>query len=155
MLAGLTDSTVEPALLANVIVAFLAAYILFIVFLKLFESMSGFGKRTTITGTVLFSGIMLSIGVTPFGALATEIAHGFEQIPSTYRTFIKTLLTVETAFSLLFCLKKVADTNEPWAAISYIFALIGGVLLPVRPTIGIGATIVAWLSMELAAVNFW
>ncbi|WP_436931228.1 hypothetical protein [Halosimplex halobium] len=155
MLISLTDPTVEPALLANVIVAVLAAYLLIIVFLKLFESLSGFGKRTTITGTVLFSGVMLSIGVTPLGALATELARGFEQIPSAYRTFIKTLLTVETAFSLLFALKKAVDTNEPLAVISYLSALFGGLLLPVQPTIGIGATIVAWLSMELAAVNLW
>ena len=94
------------------------------------------------------------MGVSPFGAISTELAQLFKIIPTEYPGWVKALLTLETILALLYGLGKMYETGGYLAVISFVVGFFGGLFLPYHWS-GAFLVIVSLIVMEASDANRW
>jgi hypothetical protein len=98
---------------------------------------------------------MFSIGVSPLGTFAEELTQLFKVIPTQYPEWVKALLTLETAFGLLYGFAIMGESGGLLAISSFGFALLGGLLLLYSPPGGLLLILFAWILMEVSPADRW
>lgn len=147
-------STVEPSVMAEWLGGFFAALLLFAILVRIIETFQPKQQQRTVTGIAITSGVLIALGITPFGAIATELAQLFKTVPTEYPGLVKTLLTFETAFMLLYGLGKMHETGGYLAVISFVVGFFGGLFLPYYWS-GAFLIIASMLVMETSDGNRW
>lgn len=155
MAANFSDPTVEPEITLHWIGGGIAAFLLFAIIVRLIETFRTDNQQRTVTGIAIASGVMVSIGVSPLGTFAEELALLFEIIPTEYPEWVKTLLTLETVFGLLYGFAVMGQSGGLLAISSFGLALLGGLLLLYSPPGGLLLVLFAWILMEISPADRW
>lgn len=151
----LTAPIVGPEVALHWMGGLLVAFLLFAVIVRIIDTFRTDNQQRTVTGIAVTTGVLISIGVSPFGEFATELARLFEVIPSVYPEWIKALLAMETILGLLYGFGVMWKSGGLYAIASFVLALFGGLLLPYTPFIGIFLIIIAWILMEISPAERW
>lgn len=155
MASALSNSTVEPEIALHWIGGGIAAFLLFAVIVRLIETFQTNNQQRTVTGIAIASGLMISIGVSPLGAFAEELAQLFEVVPTQYPEWIKALLTLKTVFGLLYGFIVMGESGGLLAVASFSLALLGGLILLYSPPGGLLLILLAWMLMEVSPADRW
>lgn len=152
---GLADQAVEPSIALNWIIGFIAAFFLFAVIARVIESFNTEAQQWSVTGIAVTNGLVLSLGLSPFGDFASEMAQLFELIPSEYPGIVGALITIETAFTLLWGLWVMWDSGKTFAVLSFSIAFVGGVMIPYSPALAVMLIMFGWLAMMASPADRW
>lgn len=155
MASSLSDPIVEPEIALHWIGGGIAAFLLFTVIARIIETFQTDNQQRTVTGIAITTGVMISIGVSPFETFAEELAQPFEVVPTQYPEWIKALLTLETVLGLLYGLGVMWESGGLFTVSSFALALFGGILLFYSPPIGLLLVFFAWMMMELSPADRW
>lgn len=79
-----------------------AAFILVVVLIRIIETFQTENQQRTVTGYAFANGIPVSPGVSPFGAIASELAFLIGIVPGVFHEWVKPLLAVETVPGTLY-----------------------------------------------------
>jgi len=155
MAANLSDPIVEPEIALHWIGGGVAAFLLFAVIVRLIETFQTDNQQRTVTGIAIASGVMISVGVSPLGTFAEELAQLFEVVPTQYPEWIIALLTLETVFGLLYGFAIMGEIGGLPAVASFGLALLGGLMLLYSPPGGLLLILFAWILMEISPADRW
>jgi hypothetical protein len=150
-----SDPAVEPQVALHWIGGGVAAFLLFVVIVRLIETFQTDNQQRTVTGIAIISGVMISVGVSPLGTFAEELAHLFEVVPTQYPEWITALLALETVFGLLYGFAIMGESGGLPAFASFGLALLGGLILLYSPLGGVFLILFAWILMEVSPANRW
>jgi hypothetical protein len=112
-------------------------------------------QQRTVTGVAVTAGIVISLGLSPFGTVAVELAQLSKLVPAAFPAWVSALVTVETGLGLLYGSGVMWEKGGLLAVGLFGFALIGGMLLPHSPVLGIIIVLFAWSLMELSPADQW
>lgn len=155
MAANLTDPIIEPEIALHWVGGLIAAFLLLAVIVQLIETFQTDNQQRTVTGIAIASGVMISVGVSPLGTFAEEVAQIFEVVPARYPEFIRALLTFETVFGLLYGFGIMGESGGLPAVMSFGLALLGGLILLYSPLGGLLLILFAWALMEVSPADRW
>lgn len=132
-----------------------AAFLLVVVLARIIEAFHTENQQRTVTGYAFVNGILVSLGVSPFGAIARELAVLFKIVPRVYPEWVKALLTVEIALGMLYGVGVMYDSGDLPAVASFLIALLGGMVLPYAPVPSLLLLLVSWALMEVSDADRW
>lgn len=147
--------TVEDKVLLEWMVGGIAAFLVFLLLANIVYIFQADNQQRTISGVAIVGGVVISLGLSPFGDFASVLAGIFEVVPDYYPEWIRAFVYVESVLGLLYGLLVMAESGGLFAVASFIVALIGGVFLPYYPFLGIIVILFSWLLMELSPASHW
>lgn len=154
MMTGLRDTTVPPETFFEWMFGGFAAFLLAAVILRVIDQMRAKGQQRTVTGVAVTTGVVSSLGLSPFGTIAIEVAKLSQLVPAVFPAWVSAFVSVETGIGLLYGFGVMWD-NGLLAVGSFGLALVGGVFLPYSPGLGIVLVSFAWVLMEFSPADRW
>jgi len=155
MAVHLSEPFVDPHTAMPWVGGGVAALLIFGVIIRVIDVLKMQNQQRIVTGIALSSGITLSVGLSPFGSFAAELAQIFDIIPTEYPEWVKAIVAVETILGLLYGIAITWEHGRWLAVISFTLALLGGITLLYAPIGGVFLISMAWVSMELSSANRW
>lgn len=155
MVGGLTDTTVSPETAFDWIIGIAAAFIIFVIAIRIIYQFQTKNQQRTVTGLAIPAGVVTSLGLSPFGTIAVEITTLSQLVPTTFPGWVGSLAAVETGLGLLYGVLVMWESGGPLATGSFVLALLGGVFLLYSPALGFVVILFAWLMMELSPADRW
>lgn len=153
-MVGFGDTTVSPEVALEVILGGFAAFLLASVALGVIKQLRREDQQRTVTGVAITAGVVASLGVSPFGTIAAEVAELSKLVPSAFPAWVSALITVETVIGLLYGLAVMWESGL-LAVGAFGLALVGGIFLPYSPILGFVLVLIAWYLMELSPAERW
>lgn len=153
-MVGLGDTTVSPKVALEVILGGFAAFLLASVVLRVINQLRRKDQQRTVTGVAITAGVVTSLGISPFGKIAAEVADLSQLVPSAFPTWVSALIAGETVIGLLYGFAVMWESGM-LAVGAFSLALAGGVFLPYSPILGFILIFLAWYLMELSPADRW
>lgn len=154
MMATLGDTTVPPETVMEWMLGGFAAFLLATVVVRIIDQMRAKRKQRTVTGVAITTGVISSLGLSPFGTIAVEVAKLSQLVPAVFPAWVSALVTVEMGIGLLYGFGVMWESGL-LAVGSFGLALIGGVFLPYSPGLGGLLVVFAWVLMEFSPADRW
>lgn len=150
-----TGPTVNSENAIQWVVGGIAGFILIFSILKIADTLKTKDQQRTVTGVAVTSGLLMSLGLSPLGTVASTFAQVYSFIPVEYSQLVKSFLSVNTAIGILLGLLVMIDTGGVPAALSFILGFIGGVLMPYDPIASILFLAPSIWLMEISPASSW
>lgn len=130
--------TIDDAVIIQWFVGGIIGLFLFgIVVRVVYNSLSSESQQVAAVESAALSGLLISLGFSPFGDIAFELSQLFETITQTYVEMIASLITMETALTLIGGIITMWGRTKFWGASAFGCALAGGILIPYHQTAGV------------------
>jgi len=150
----LSEPLIDPEIAITWIGGFFAAVIFWNVFERFLETLDPKSRNISVSGIAVVSGFLISIGYSPFGAFATEIARIFEVIPVYYPELIKSIGTIETGICLIYGVYEMWESGGILALSSFVLGFFGGMLLPYGE-VGVFLVLISFVMMIFSPADRW
>lgn len=154
-MTNLGNTTVPPEVVLEWMFGGIAAFLLAGVLLRVVDQMQAKGQQRTVTGVAVTAGVVMSLGLSPFGTIAVEVSKLSQLVPAAFPAWVSALITVETGIGLLYGLGVMWESGGLLATGSFVGALVGGVFFLYAPALGIVLVFFAWLLMEVSPADRW
>jgi hypothetical protein len=155
LLAAGVDAEVAPETALNWILGGVAAFIIFAIAIRIIYHFQTKNQQRIVTGLAVPAGVVTSLGLSPFGTIAIDLAQLSQLVPAQFPEWVEALTTAETVFGLFYGVLVMWESGGPLATGSFIMALVGGVFLPYSPGLGFVLVLFAWLLMEASPADRW
>lgn len=124
-------------------------------FVRFLETISSKNRDISVSGVAIVSGLLISIGYSPFGAFATGVTRIFEIIPTYYPEHIKSIGTFNSIICLVYGGDEMWKSGGIMAFFSFVLGFFGGILLPYNDEIGMFLVLASLAMMIASPADRW